>query len=81
MKDVAYLEEINEEVKNVIEEYPVMLQYRKEIHNIPKSDIQFTVTNQLFRDVLLMKIRSKTIACATVKTCKTLEQEQHWKRT
>ena len=57
---------MNEKIKNVVEEYAVMLYDRKEIHNTPIYDIQFTVSNQLFLDVLLMKIRSKTIAYATM---------------
>ena len=40
------------------------LKNRIEMHNIPTSDIQFTVSDQLWHDVLLMKIRSKTIAYA-----------------
>ena len=71
LKDYAYVKEINEEIKNVIEEYAVMLYDRNEMHNIPISDIQFTISDQLFLDVLLMKIRSKTIGYATMKKRKT----------
>ena len=46
---------------------------RKEIHNAPKSEIQFIISDQLFLDVLLMTNRSKTIAYATMKTRKTFE--------
>ena len=46
------------------------------MHNIPISDIQFTISDQLFLDVLLMTIRSKTIAYATMKKRKTKEQEK-----
>ena len=75
LKDyAAYVKEINEEIKNVIEEYAVMLYDRKEMHNIPISDVQFTISDQLFLDVLLMKRRSKTIAYATMKKRKTKEQ-------
>ena len=51
-----------------------MLYDRKEMHNIPISDVQFTISDQLFLDVLLMKRRSKTIAYATMKKRKTKEQ-------
>ena len=67
LKDYTYLKEINEEIKNVVEEYAVMLYNRKEIHNIPIFDIQLSISDQLFLDVLLMKIRSKGIAHATRK--------------
>ena len=62
--------------KNVTGEYAVMLYDRKEMHNIPISDVQFTISDQLFLDVLLMKRRSKTIAYATMKKRKTKEQEE-----
>jgi len=58
--------------------------YRKQMHHIPISDIQFTISDQLFLDVLLMKIRSKTIAYARMKRKrkkqrKTKEQEEQLK--
>ena len=34
---------------------------------MPKCDIQFVISDQLFLDVLLMKIRSKTISYAAMK--------------
>ena len=41
------------------------------------KDIQFTISDQLFLDVLLMEIRSKTIDYATMKkkTIRLLEEE------
>ena len=70
LKDYAYVYERNEEKKkrkNVTGEYAVMLYDRKEMHNIPISDVQFTISDQLFLNVLLMKRRSKTTAYATMK--------------
>ena len=52
------------------------LDTHKALGYIPISDTQFTVSDQLFLDVLLMKLRSKTIAYATMKKCKTKEQEE-----
>ena len=69
LKDYGYLKEINEEIKNA-----VILYDTNEIHNMQTSDIQFTISNQLFLDVLVMKIRSKTIPFATMKKRKTKEQ-------
>ena len=43
---------------------------------IPKCDIQFVISDQLFLDVLLMKIRSKTISYATMKKCVDQEKER-----
>ena len=67
MKDYAYLQEINEEIKNVVEEYAVMLYDRKEMHNILISDTEFTISDKWFLGVLLMNIRSETAAYATMK--------------
>ena len=41
LKDYAYLKEINEEIKHVVEEYVVMLYDRKEMHNIPIFNLQY----------------------------------------
>jgi len=40
---------------------------QEQLSNIPKCDIQFVLSDQLFLDVLLTKIRSKTISYATMK--------------
>ena len=76
LKDFAYFKETKDGIKNITEEYSVMLYDRKEIHSMPKSDIQFTISDQPFLDVLFIKIISKTISNATLKTRKALEQGQ-----
>ena len=75
LKDVEYIEEINTEIKHVTEEYAVLVYNQKQIENISQTDIQFTISDQLFLDVLLMKIRSKTIAYASMKKRKSTEKE------
>ena len=70
-----YLKEINEEIKNVVAEYAVMLYDRKEMHNILISDTEFTISDKWFLGVLLMEI-TETIAYATMKKRKTKEQEE-----
>ena len=67
MKDKLFAEEINDVIKAVVEEYAALPRIREQLSNIPKCDIQFVISDQLFLDVLLMKIRSKTIYYATMK--------------
>ena len=62
MKDKLFAEEINDVIKAVVEEYAALPYIREQL-----SDIQFVISDQLFLDVLSMKIRSKTISYAAMK--------------
>ena len=66
LKDELFAEEINDVIKAVVEEHAALPYIRELLSNIPKYDIQFVISDQLSLDVLLMKIRSKTIYYATV---------------
>ena len=37
------------------------------LHNIPESDLQFNINDQLFLDQLLMEIRGETISYSSLK--------------
>ena len=67
LKDEQYLDEINELIDNIIVEYAVFPYARDSINNIPKDEIQLLVSDDTLLDILLMEIRSKTIAYATMK--------------
>ena len=67
LKDKLFAEEINDVIKAVVEEYAALPYIREQLSKIPKCDTQFVITDQLFLDVLLMKIRSKTISYAAMK--------------
>ena len=67
LKDKTFVNEINDVIKTVIEECAALPYCREQLPLIPKLDIQFVISDQLFLDVLLMKIRSKTILYATMK--------------
>ena len=54
-------------IDNIIAEYVVFQYARDSINNIPKDEIQFLVSDDTLLDFLLTKIRSKTIAYATMK--------------
>ena len=47
----------------------------QQLQNIALEDLQFTISDHLFLDVLLVEIRSKTIACSQKKK-KKKEKEQ-----
>ena len=67
LKDKLYADEINTVIKTVVEEYAALPHSQEQLPNIPKCDLQFVISAQLFLDVLLMQIRSKTISCAIKK--------------
>ena len=67
LKDRKYIDEINKTLERVIEQYAATPYDRHNIQTMKKEDIQFTISDQLFLDVLLMEIRSKTIAYSSAK--------------
>ena len=64
--------------KKITEEYAAFPYACEQIPHIPKCDIQFVISDQLFLDVLLMKMRSKTIP--TMKKLQTEEKEKEKKK-
>ena len=51
----------------MVEEYAALPYSREQLPNIQKCDLQFVISDQLFLDVLRMKIRSKPISYAIMK--------------
>jgi exonuclease III len=76
LKDKEYLEEINNVITSVKTEYAAFLYNPNAINSISNNEIQFTISDQLFLDTLLMKIRDKTISYATAKKKKNNETEK-----
>ena len=62
-KKKKYIDEIN----NVIEQYAAPHYDKASISGIAKSDLELTVSDKVFLDFLLIKIRSRTISYATMK--------------
>jgi len=75
LKDNIYVEEINETIKTVLDEYSATPYDRENILQIPKDCIQLIISDQLFLDVLLMKIRQNTITYASKKKRENTEKE------
>jgi exonuclease III len=76
LKDKEYVEEINQEINNVILEYAAENISQAALNEKSIMDIHLTVSDKIFIDFLLMKLRSKTIAYATHKKRKTKETEE-----
>ena len=77
LRDKEYLDQVNIEIQNVTEEYAADHYDRSTLHNIPKSKIELSIPDKLFLDFMLMKIRSETIAYASMKKKKTQEKEHN----
>ena len=76
LKDSKFVQEVNDTIEKVIEQYAA-LSYDRICFLNSSKDIQFTISDQLFLDEIIMEIRSKTIAYATMKkkTIRVLEEE------
>ena len=72
LKDKKYIDEIN----NVIEQYASPHYDKASISGIAKSDLELTVSDKVFLDFLLMKIRSQTISYATMIRMKKREKRE-----
>ena len=80
MKDKQYVTKINDAMKRVKEEYNNMVYDRQQLQNVALKDLQFTISDQSFLDVLSMEIRSKTIVYSLKKKKDHMEKNKHWKK-
>ena len=76
LADQEYLENSNNVIKDTVADYAVFPYNRESLITIPIADISLTISDQLFLDVLLMKIRSKTISFASYKKRKFQDNEK-----
>ena len=76
LSDKEYLDIINSLITEVIKEYAATPYNMDKIDSIPISEIQLLIDEQLFLDVLLMKIRSQTISYSSFKKKTMSENEQ-----
>ena len=76
LKDKNCVKEINETIKKTTEQYSCLVYNLKNLEKIPYNEIQFTISDQLFLDVLLMEIRSTIISYSVKKKKETLETEK-----
>ena len=67
LKDIEYISLINQTINEVKLKYAVPVYNIDKIEEIPTNDIQFTIYDQLFMDMLLMEIRGKSISYSSYK--------------
>lgn len=67
LSDIDYINIINEKILEVKRQYALPVYNLEDLDNIPNEEIQFTISDQLFLDVLLMEIRGKSISFASFK--------------
>ena len=62
-----YLDIINKHIKEIKRQYAIPIYNLEEIENIPDQEIQVTINDQLFLDVLLMELRDKAFSYSSYK--------------
>ena len=67
LSDTDYVNQINEKILEVKRQYALPAYNLEDLDNIPNEEIQFTISDQLFLDVLLMEVRGKSISYASFK--------------
>ena len=75
LKDTECIKVINETIDNIIKQYAIPVYNFENIDKI-RNEIQFTISEQLFLDVLLMEIRSTILAYSAKKRKNNLNQEK-----
>lgn len=77
LKDKQYVDEINTVIDDIITEYSTEKYDAATLNNTSLMEIDLTVSDKIFIDFLLMKLRSKTIAFATMRKKKATEKENN----
>ncbi len=73
--DKDYVDLINDTIWKVIEQYAVIPYNFSNLRNLHPNDIQFNINDQLFFEMLLMEIRSKTISYSAWKKKESIKLE------
>lgn len=67
LRDHYIVEEINKTIEDIKNQYAVLVYDREAIKTMSPAELQFTISDQLFLDVLLMEIRKKTMELSAKK--------------
>ena len=67
LTELEYLKTINKKILDVKKQYALPVYNIDEIDNIPNTEIQFNINDQLFLDVLLMELRGQSISYSSFK--------------
>ena len=75
LKDKEYGKVIKETITKIKQQYMIPLYNSENINDIPHSELQFYISDQLWFETLLMEIRGKTISYASFRKKQTREKE------
>ena len=67
LRDKMFVEDINNTIKIIKEQYAIPVYNRDNLNKIPTSELQLSISDQLFLDVLLMEIRKKSMEYSSKK--------------
>ena len=67
LHNTEYVKLVKKQIKDVKEQYSVHIYNKEALRDIDNLDIQLTIDDQLFLEILLTEIRGKTISYATFK--------------
>ena len=76
LNDIDYLNTINKKITEIKTQYAVPIYNPENIKDIPNQDIQFTISDQLFLEVLLMELRGQSISYSCYKKKQTDNREK-----
>ena len=80
VSDKTYKQSIKELISNIKRQYALPVYDMDNLDLLPSDEIQFTISDQLFLETLLMEIRGKTIAYSSHKKKREMEAEDNLKK-
>ena len=76
LKEIECVNEIKRVIRNTKEQYALPIYNIDKLDEIPDNEIQFTISDQLFLDVLIMEIRKAVMRYSVNKKRRDNEEEQ-----
>ena len=67
LKDQAYLELIDESIRDEVAKYAAPVYNFESLKDIPEADLQLTISDNLFLEMLLLPIRGETVRYSSTK--------------
>lgn len=80
LKDQLYIGKVKESIRQTIEEYAIPVYSRDAIKDLDPSDLHFIIDDQLFFEMLLLKIRGMSIPYCAMKKRKEEENKNTLER-
>jgi exonuclease III len=80
LSDIAYVHEINNKIDEIKLQYAIPIYNLNKINEIPDSEINFVVSDQLFLETLLMELRGKSISFGSLKEGIQNSMKFHYRR-